>query len=345
MNKRTRISNAVAAAFLAASAQLAFAVDEMEPNDALGSAQQLAVGTDGQVVIQGAIGVTEPGATPDVDYYSFEGSAGDAITLDIDGGMKAMGSTGTHVDTVITVFAPDGQVLVDNHDSPTIDEGSAPIGGERDARIDAPPLALPVDGKYVVAVSSESRFLAGSYTLIISGVTPPQGMQYVNIDIKPGDRDEVTRLNPKQKRDIPIALLSRRAKGSMPAFNPLEAKIDSITFGRGGEEKSLVRCLKQHIDVNRDGMPDLVCLFDVPSGNFEEDDTAGKLKGQTKNGSRFEAVGKLKVKAPEFKHKDRDRPHWHGHGHGHHHGRDNDRHDGKHHGHDRDDDRRGHGGK
>ena len=341
MNKRTRISMAVAAAFLAVSAQLAFAVDEVEPNDSLAAAQQVVVDTEGQVVIQGVIGVAEPGATGDVDYYSFEGSAGDAITLDIDGGMKDMGSTGTHVDTVITIFTPDGQFLLDSHDTATIDEGSAPIGGERDARIDAPPLALPVDGRYVVAVSSESRFVSGSYTLIIKGVTPPQGVEYVNIDIKPGDRSAVTRLNPKQKRDIPIALLSRRGKGTMSAFNPLDAKVDSITFGRGGEEKSLVRCLKHHIDVNRDGMPDLVCLFDVPSANFEEDDTAGKLKGQTKNGSRFEAVGQLKVKAPEFKNKDRDRPHWHGY----HYGRDDDRHGDKRHGHDRDDDKRHGGGR
>lgn len=341
MNKRTRISSAVAAAFLAASAQLAFAVDEVEPNDALGSAQQLVVGTDGQVVIQAAVGVTDPAETaiPDVDYYSFEASAGDAVTLDIDGGMKTMGATGRHVDTKITLYKPDGEILVENDDSPTIDEGSASIGGERDARIDAPPVALPVDGRYTVAVSGVGRFPNGSYSLIISGITPPQRMQYVNIDIKPGDRNEVTRLNPKQKRDVPIALLSRKATPTSPAFNPLDAKVDSITFGRGGEEKSLVRCLKHHIDVNRDGMPDLVCLFDVPSANFEEDDVAGKLKGETKSGWRFEAVGKLKVKAPEYKNKDRDRPYWHQHG------RDDDRHGDKRHGHDRDDDKRHGGGR
>ncbi|HEX6530320.1 MAG TPA: hypothetical protein VF004_10915, partial [Burkholderiales bacterium] len=100
----------------------------------------------------------------------------------------------------------------------------------------------------------------------------------------------------------------------------------SITFGRGGNENSLTRCLKQHIDVNRDGIPDLVCLFDVPSAGFEEDDVAGKLKGETTSGMRFEAVGKLKV-TPEFKNKDKDRPRWH---HGKGHGRDDDRHDGKH---------------
>ena len=329
MIKRTHISKAVAAALLAVSAQVAFAVDEVEPNDSLATAQPVTVGTDGQVIIQGVVGITDPAqpAIPDVDFYSFQASAGDAVTLDIDGGMKGMGATDRQVDTKITLFTPDGQVLVENDDSPTIDEGSASIGGERDARIDNPPVALPVDGRYVVSVSGVGRFPNGSYTLIISGVTPPAQVQYVNIDIRPGDRSEITRVSLKQKRDLPIAVLSRKATPTQPAFNPLDAKADSITFGRGGEEKSLTRCLKHHIDVNRDGMPDLVCLFDVQSAGFEENDVAGKLKGETISGTRFEAVGKLKVVAPDYKNKDRDRPDGH---YGKGHDREDERHDGKH---------------
>lgn len=352
MIKRTHISKAVAAALLAVSAQVAFAVDEVEPNDTANTAQQLVVGTDGQVVIQGSIGVNEPGlpVIPDVDFYSFEGSAGNAITIDIDGGMKAPGQTGLHVDTAIGLFkagATPGtwELLLQVDNVATIDEGSSTAGGgERDARIDEPPFALPADGTYVVGVISSPRiftdnalvqgelqppgfrtFPNGSYTLIISGVTPPAHVQYVNIDIKPGDRHAVTLLNPKQKRDIPIALLSRPAKDGVPAFNPFDAKIDTITFGRGGNENSLVRCLKERRDWNHDRMPDLVCLFDVPSAGFEEDDLIGKLKGETVSGVRFEAVGQLKVVAPRYKERDRI-PNHHGKGHG----RDDDRHDGKH---------------
>lgn len=331
MIKRTRISNAVAAALLAVSAQVAFAVDEVEPNDSLGSPQQVVVGTDGQVVINGAIGVTDPTlpAVPDVDFYSFEASETDVITLDIDGGMKGMGATDRQVDTKITLFGPDGQVVLENDDSLTIDEGSASIGGERDARIENLSLQASGSGKYVVSVTGVGRFPNGSYTLIVSGitVTAPSQVDYVNIDVRPGDRSEYTRVNMKQKRDLPIALLSRKAKGDMPAFKPLEAKVDSITFGRGGNEQSLTRCVKEHRDLNRDGIPDLVCLFDVPSAGFEENDVAGTLKGETVKGIRFEAVGKLKVVAPDYKNKDRDRPDPH---HGKGHGRDDDRHDGKH---------------
>jgi hypothetical protein len=341
MIKRTHISKAVAAALLAVSAQVAFAVDELEPNDSLANAQPVTVGTDGQVIIQGVLGTNDPAqpAIADVDFYSFQASDTDVITLDIDGGMKEMGSTERHVDTKITLFGPDGQVVLENDDNFTIDEGSASIGGDRDARIENLSLADTGSGKYVVAVTGVGRFLNGSYTLIISGVTvkAPSLVDYVNIDVRPGDRSEYTRVNMKQKRDLPIALLSRKAKGDMPAFKPLEAKVDTITFGRGGEEKSLNRCLKEHRDLNRDGIPDLVCLFDVPLAGFEENDVAGKLKGETISGTRFEAVGKLKVVAPDYRNKDRDRPDWH---HGKGHGRDDDRHDGKH---NRDDDR--HDGK
>ncbi len=362
MNKRTRISTAVAAAFLAASAQLAFAVDEVEGNNSLSSPQAVVAGTDGRIVIQAVIGTTDASVPPipDVDFFSFEGNAGDAVTLNIDGGMKGMGSTDLQVDTNIALYRPGAvpgtwEILVHNDISESLDEGSNVTGGERDARIDNPPVALPVSGTYIVGVSSGARILQnngevdppelgrfpnGSYTLVISGVTPPSRTQYVNIDIRPGDPHEVTRLNPKEKRDIPIALLSRSAKDGLPAFNALDAKIDSITFGRSGNEKSLVRCLKGPKDVDRDGLPDLVCLFDVPSARFEEHDLNGKLKGETKSGWRFEAVGKLKVKSPDRRHSDRDRPDWH---HGKGHGRDDDRHGGKHHDHDRDDDRRGGG--
>ena len=339
MLKRTHLSKAVAAALLAVSTQLAFAVDEVEPNDSVGAPPQVTVDAGGQAVIQGVLGTTEPGlpAIPDVDFYSFQASDTDVITLDIDGGMKEMGSTERHVDTKITLFGPDGQVVLDNDDSLSIDEGSASIGGERDARIENLSLQASGSGRYVVSVEGVGRFPNGSYTLIISGITvapAPSPVDYVNIDVRPGDRSEYTRVNMKQKRDLPIALLSRKAKGDVPAFKPLDAKIDTITFGRGGEEKSLSRCLREHRDLNRDGIPDLVCLFDVPSAGFEENDVSGKLKGETVKGMRFEAVGKLKVVAPDYKNKDRDRPdHWghhHGKHHGHGHGRDDDRHDGKH---------------
>ena len=194
MIKRTHISKAVAAALLAVSTQLAFAVDEVEPNDSVAAPQQVTVDASGQAVIQGVIGTTDPAqpAIPDVDFYSFQASETDVITLDIDGGMKGMGATDRQVDTKITLFGPDGQVVLDNDDSLTIDEGSASIGGERDARIENLSLQASGSGKYVVSVTGVGRFPNGSYTLIISGVSP--SVQQISIDIKPG-LDRITRVN------------------------------------------------------------------------------------------------------------------------------------------------------
>jgi len=206
-----------------------------------------------------------------------------------------------------------------NNDASPVDEGSSPQGGVRDARIDNPPVRLRVDGTYVVGVSSFPRFFKnngemtsnavsgpsapfpnGSYKLTISGVTPTVLVQYINIDIKPGNDDEEAPLNPKSKGNIPVALLSSKAIGSSPEFRPMDVKrdSDSLTFGHKGNEKSLLRCSKEGSDLNGDGIPDLVCHFDNQSADFEHTDIVGILKGNTADGRRFEGSGKLKVVPP-----------------------------------------------
>ena len=67
-------------------------------------------------------------------------------------------------------------------------------------------------------VTGAAPFPNGSYKLIISGVTPPELVQYMNIDIKPGG-DEEARINPKAKGNIPVALLSQAATRTSPPSN------------------------------------------------------------------------------------------------------------------------------
>lgn len=334
MNKRNYLRQAVAAAFLVMSGagNLAYGVEAQEKagqmglNDSIATAQPLAITADGPArgtaVVEGWIGVTGFTQTPipDVDFYSFEGKEGDLVTLDIDGGMKGTGATQRHVDTFIAIFKAGLQPgswerLAQNNDVTTADEGSPrEAGGLRDARIDNPPVRLPKDGTYIVGVSSTPRFFAfdgpvtdttvsgsrapfpnGSYTLIISGVTPPDLVQYVNIDIKPGNTEKPAPLNPKSKGVIRIALLSHAAKDSSPEFKALEVKLESITFGSTGDEKSLLRCDKHGVDVDRNGLPDLVCHFDNEAAKFEGHELMGKMKGETGDGRRFEGSGDLKV--------------------------------------------------
>jgi Bacterial pre-peptidase C-terminal domain len=275
------------------------------------------------VMVTGRIGITDlknPTPIADVDFYSFEGKEGDLVTLDIDGGMKGMLATERHVDTYIAIFKAGLQPgswerFAHNNDVTTADDGSRrEDGGLRDARIDNPPVRLPKDGTYIVGVSSNPRFFDldarvtdtvvtgsrapfpnGSYTLIISGVTPQDRTLYVSIDIKPGNKEKAAPLNPKAKGVIRIALLSHAAKDSAPEFKALEVKRESITFGSTGDEKSLLRCDKDGADVDRNGLPDLVCHFDNEAAKFEGHELMGKMKGETADGQRFEGAGDLKV--------------------------------------------------
>src|SRR3954471_7820161 len=87
---------AVMTAFLAVfgTSGVALAVGEVEKNDPITSAQRVDV-TSGSGQVNGVLGnrlLSDP-VVSDLDFYSFDGQAGDVVTIDIDGGMKAAGST------------------------------------------------------------------------------------------------------------------------------------------------------------------------------------------------------------------------------------------------------------
>lgn len=296
MNKQQAFSRTLLALALAAlgATGTARAVDEVEQNSPIQSAQQVTVGSGGSVTVNGVIGNRTGAPVLDVDFYSFHGQEGDVIMADIDGTSGA--------DTILTLFGPGPTytVLLRN-DNNTRDEGSAT---ERDARIDAsinPPFRLPVTGIYTVAVSTfpvnlthggtllrTNPMTNGAYALIVSGVTPL--MQYINIEVKPGSGDFAP-LNPKAKGTIPVALLSNKD------FNALDVEVNekALTFGRTGEEYSLKRCAKEGEDVNGDGYPDLVCHFDNQIANFRRGDLGAVLKGKTKSAKPFQGHGDLKT--------------------------------------------------
>lgn len=303
MIKRTHISKAVAAALLAVSAQVAFAVDEVEPNDSLLTAQRLFFSTN-SVQLNGKIGATALGATPagDVDFFSFEAQEGDVLTVDVDQGMKPKDLSQRSVDTTIAIFGPLPDVRKKRESlnmDPRLprDPGSDDI---RDALIEN--FRVERSGTYVVGVSSQPRFLTdgggvlnptslgtfsnGAYTLNISGVTP--AVQQVNIEIKPGS-DADAPVNPRAKGNIPLALLSSKE------FDALKVNPSSLTFGSSGDEKSWLRCSKEGLDVNADGLMDLVCHFDNVSADWQPDDVEGIVKGATQDGRRFEGHGRLKI--------------------------------------------------
>lgn len=312
------VASAVLAAYGASAA--AQTVDEVEPNYAPGSsdpmaaAQPLTIGSDGTVTVNGFLEPGEAGGFG-VDVFAFYARTasadhpGDVITVDINGGIKAGAGS---VDTFLAIHgpAPDYKALSWNPDR-SADDWDAYIANYR----------IATDGVYYVIVTGGENRVAdggktvidggnresGSYTLIISGVSPtaapaplpdptpdPTPVKPISIEIKPGPGIVMARMNPNASGSIPVALLSSYG------FNALEVDESSLTFGHSGDENSLDRCDKRGRDVNGDGLPDKVCHFDNRAAKFEPTDDKAVIKG-TSAGKRFEGNGMLKV-IPE-KHK------------------------------------------
>ncbi|HXZ92770.1 MAG TPA: PPC domain-containing protein, partial [Burkholderiales bacterium] len=188
-NKRfTRSAMLVAVLVALGASRVALADNEVEPNDPVASAQKLTIGSDGTVTVYG--GILNTATHRDVDFYSFQATAGDVITVNIDGGMAA---DMTGVWTNLAIFGADANgplslLSKSQFGFPIDSPGSATY---YDARIDK--FLVPATGTYVVGVSSDPGTFVdvntlssgqivndspaydvnGTYTLIISGVTPP----------------------------------------------------------------------------------------------------------------------------------------------------------------------------
>ena len=314
MKKIGGIFCVVASAFLAAYGAnvAAQAVDEVEPNYAFGTsdpmaaAQPLTIGSDGTVTVNGFLEPGEAGGFG-VDVFSFQASVDNIVTIDINGGIKSGAGS---VDTFLAIHgpAPSYTALSWNPDR-SADDWDAFISNYR----------ITQDGVYYVVVTGGENRVAdggvklidggnresGTYTLIISGVSPtavpaptpgptpdptpdPVPVKPISIDIKPGRATVMTRINPNASGSIPVALLSAHD------FNALEVDENSLTFGHSGDENSLHRCEKRGRDVDGDGRPDKVCYFDNRAAKFEATDDKGILKG-TIAGKLFEGNGMLKV--------------------------------------------------
>jgi hypothetical protein len=296
------LNYAVAAAFFMGSGTgLVLAAEaEKEDNDSFSKSQRLVIDSSRRIEVNGAIGNLTTATPPvsDVDFYSFFGKKGDTITVDIDAGMKSAGAVRS-LDSVIAVFAPDGTVLRQANDTLPIDTGSI---SRFDPRLEN--VFLPVSGMYTVGVASDATYpdrtkrvfstngaitpfvggsvSNGSYLLILEGVSP-SAIQ-IAIDIKPG-LDRITRINPKAKGTIPVALLTS------DDFDATKADESSIRFGPNGTEAS-GHCNRQ--DANHDRRADLLCHFDLGAAGFDESATEGMVTG-TIDGMPFEGRAWLKV--------------------------------------------------
>ena len=303
---RTMHTRSTLLALLLAIPGLGLAATEEESNHPATAAQMLeieditvdGVATTGAIV-DGVIGVNTGAAVLDLDYFAFEGTEGDVVTLDVDKGWDGA----RRVDTIIAIFgpAPAYTMLNTNDDSP-VDPGSVPSSATsantRDSRILN--FRLPATGTYTVGVSAFPRRWAngggvtantlgtnanGDYTLIVAGVTP--AVQQISIEVKPGSGD-VAPINPRSRGKVPVALL-----GSAD-FSVEDVDSDTLRFGHSGTEASLSKCGTPS-DVNGDLYPDMVCHFENQMAQFVATDEEAILRGKLESGRKFEGRGWLKV--------------------------------------------------
>jgi hypothetical protein len=289
-------------ALLLSAPGFALAAQENESNHPVASAQALQITditVDGRAttgaVIDGVVGNLSGTPANDLDYFVFEGQEGDVVTFDIDGGMGGL----RNVDTILGVFgpAPAFTLLRTNDDGGNpLDPGSISTFDSRIVNF-----RLPADGVYTVGVSSFPRRFAngggvtssqlgananGDYTLVVSGVTVP--VLQVNIDIKPGNSDKPSPVNPKARGRLPVALF-----GSSE-FAVADIDTDTLTFGHTGDEESFAKC-NDPKNVNDDVWPDVVCFFDNEAAGFDGTEDEAIVKGKLEDGRKFEGRGWLKV--------------------------------------------------
>ena len=116
------------------------------------------------------------------------------------------------------------------------------------------------------------------------------GLQEVQIDIKPGSDPNSISTKTRRPSTIPVAILSA------PDFDaPSEVDNASLTFGRTGDEESLVFCTRSAEDVDGDGLLDQVCHFNTQDTGFQCGDTEGILRGQTVDGVPIEGSDSVRI--------------------------------------------------
>jgi hypothetical protein len=271
------------------------AIDEVEQNDLLNSAQRLSDASDPSLMRDGASikgMIAPPKPFPDVDFYTFYARKDQKLTLHIQ-------DTGSF-NPVLTVVSPSSKVKAEKFRQMQGDEirlqdlvldetGMWAIVVTPFSVLIGNPAATDF-GTLVTEDSTPFQPISGSYTLVLTPAAP--SVLPIGIEIKPGSGERAP-INPKAKGVIPVALLAS------VDFDPFSIDVSSLTFGRTGDERTLRRCAGGGQDIDGDGDLDRVCTFENQGTNFNAMSSMGVLKGSTTSGTQFKGEGYLKaVPAP-----------------------------------------------
>ena len=116
----------------------------------------------------------------------------------------------------------------------------------------------------------------------------PATASRVYVDIKPGDYPNS--INSSNSGTVTVAILSTTTFNSVGGID-----LTSIRFGRTGTEASPISCQTTGTDVNNDGLPDLVCQFNVTLAGFQLGDTKGLISGTLVSGNPFQGQDSVRV--------------------------------------------------
>jgi predicted outer membrane repeat protein len=128
------------------------------------------------------------------------------------------------------------------------------------------------------------------------GADRPQGLacdlgayEAVQVIVSTDIRPKATRnvIDLRSTGNVPTAVLSKPGFLAYEWIDPT-----SLLFGASGWENTLWYApsgmlLCKAADINGDGLPDLVCNFDIPGANFTCDSSSGILRGKFRNGTWF----------------------------------------------------------
>jgi hypothetical protein len=128
-----------------------------------------------------------------------------------------------------------------------------------------------------------------SYVSVLIASVADLHARSLTINVKPGD-GAIASINMRSNGTIPVAVLSTAA------FNaPAMIARDTLTFGPTGNESSLSKCNSGGEDVDRDGLPDLVCHFDTHAASFQIGGAVAVLRGKLTNGESVISRAAIRV--------------------------------------------------
>jgi 6-phosphogluconolactonase (cycloisomerase 2 family) len=157
--------------------------------------------------------------------------------------------------------------------------------------------AYSIDNNGALALLPASPFSTPGFNAIGSFAAYPSKScspsLSVGIKLRPQDQgrgNPMVTVGASSLEPLDVAILSSALFDA-----PAQVDTSSLTFGHTGSEPSLISCRGNSLDVNGDGVSDLICSFRVRLGGFVPGDTQAVLHGKTRSGTPIVGTAPISV--------------------------------------------------